>query len=411
MALIAAAAGLWTLQGAHFRKFAGVWLIFGSIVLLTGAHLIPLPFGVWSALPGRQIIVDIDAAAGLGRIARPLSMAPDDTANALWSLSIPLAVLILAVQLEVAEQRRILAVTIGIAALSGLIGLLQASGATIQFYALGSETSGVFANRNHQAALLDMLFPMTAAIAAAATASSAGAQKGLGTGIAAALAVIAIPLVVVTGSRSGLVLSVVSIVLSLAALVLPAIGKHRRTSSSARWLTIALAALVTLIMVGATMFASRDVAIDRLNSAGQDLRWQLWHGVLATIPHYMPWGTGIGTFADAFKVREPDSLLHAVYFNHAHNEWLEIAFTAGIPGLAIAAGAAALCLVWAVRAWRASGTGAIFARLGLIMLVVIAGASLTDYPARTPLLLGLLALAAVWASAAHGFVEHQAERT
>lgn len=409
LTLGSAALGLWSLRPDHVGKFAGVWITFASVAALTAAHLVPLPFDWWSQLPGRQIIVDIDAAAGLGHIARPLSLAPDDTANALWSLSVPFAVLVLAAQLNVAGQRRILILTTALAALSGLTGLLQASGADIQFYALASDTAGVFANRNHQSALLAMIFPMTAAIAT--TSAMAVPVRKLKILVAAALAVIALPLVVVTGSRSGLVLAAFALVSSLVALALPALINQRAGSRPARLGAIAVAGALTLVMVGATVLASRDVAIDRLGSAGQDLRWPLWQSVIAMIPHYLPWGTGIGTFGDAFRILEPDSLLHSVYFNHAHNEWLEIALTAGVPGLAIAVGSALLVIWGSVRAFRASGSNAIFARLGLIMILVLAAASVTDYPVRTPLLMTLLALASIWASAARGFIEPQAERT
>jgi cytochrome bd-type quinol oxidase subunit 2 len=74
LAFVVAAIGLWSLRLEHIRQFWAVWLIFGLAALLTASHLVPLPYDVWSNLPGRQVVVDIDKAVGLGKISRPLSM-------------------------------------------------------------------------------------------------------------------------------------------------------------------------------------------------------------------------------------------------------------------------------------------------------------------------------------------------
>ena len=397
-ALIFAALGMLTLRLEHMTRFALVGALLLGALGLTVLHLVPLPFEWWSKLPGRELIVRIDEVVALGQIWRPLSMSPDGTLHTLLSLSVPLAVLVLGVQLRAAQHEYVLGVVLGLAGLSGAVGLLQASGAQVGLYPLASETPGLFANRNHQGALLAMIVPM----AAAASLLGFGGQLHplVRTFLALSMALIAIPLVVVTGSRSALV--VLSVGLVFAGLIWTWRKSNR---SQGRWsarLALPLAIIATTAgLVWLTVVAARDVALDRLAAGGEDLRWPVWQSIADMLPAYMPWGTGIGSYAEAYQVLEPDGLLRPTQSNHAHNELLEIALTAGVPGLmllALAAGALATGL-WRAYSGKASGSaGATLSRLGIAMLVLIAVASATDYPVRTPIFSAILALGAVWAS-------------
>jgi O-antigen ligase len=181
-------------------------------------------------------------------------------------------------------------------------------------------------------------------------------------------------------------------------------SSSQRRDGRAWWLRLALP--VTLAasvgaLVWITGFAARDVAIDRLGGAEDDLRWPVWQSVIEMLPQYMPWGTGVGSYAQAYQILEPDELLRPTISNHAHNEFLEVAFTAGIPGLVLLGLAAAALLFSLWRTFSSSfgqDPAAIYSRLGAGMIVLLAIASATDYPTRTPILAAVLALAAVWAS-------------
>ena len=212
------------------------------------------------------------------------------------------------------------------------------------------------------------------------------------------ITVIAIPLLLVTGSRSALGVAAVGL---LFALFIWSPGEGR---SRPGWFRLTVSAAVALVVGGLvwlTAFASRDVAIDRLGSAEDDLRWPVWQSIIEMLPHYSPWGSGIGSYVQAYQVFEPDSLLRPRFSNHAHNELLEVALTAGVPGLLLLGTAAAALLL---SLWRSFFKGAadnsvvIFSRLGGSMLVLLAIASASDYPARTPILAAVLALASVWAA-------------
>ena len=118
------------------------------------------------------------------------------------------------------------------------------------------------------------------------------------------------------------------------------------------------------------------------------------------IRDFAPWGSGLGSFEPAYWLYEPDHLLMPAYMNHAHDDWLEIVMTGGVP--------AALVALLAVVAWggrtfalmrnRSQAGTHVVSRLGLVIILMLAVASLSDYPVRVPSLACLLVCAAVWAS-------------
>lgn len=397
-AFLFAGCAILTLRRDHIARHWVIAGLFFGAVLLTVAHLVPLPYACWSALPGREIIVSIDQVVGLGEISRPLSMAPDATLNAFYSLSIPFAVLLLAVQLRQKDHQRILVLLFVLAALSGLLGVLQAGGADITLYPAQSQTSGLFANRNHQGALLALLVPMAVVVGLVCISSGKGPMARAA--FALVTTILVIPLLLVTGSRSALVVAAVGLIFGLIIWSMEGRGGADRS----RWFRLAPPLIVTLIVITLVYvmgYASRDIAIERFGSTENDLRLPVWQSILEILPLYMPWGTGVGSYAAAYQVLEPDNLLRPRFSNHAHNEFLEVVFTTGIPGLVLLAMAFAALLL---ALWRAFMHGtvnkpmAIFSRLGASMLVLLAIASASDYPARSPILAAVLALASVWAS-------------
>lgn len=398
IAIFIAAMGLFLLKREHCQGRKSIFYLLLAVMALTIAHLIPLPPEVWHALPGRGIIREIDALAGLRDQWRPLSMVPIGTWNALYSLSVPFAVLVLTVQLGPTDQIRLLLLLIALIVLSGAVGLLQAIGMTV-FTKEQADIAGLFANRNHQGVALALLFPM---LAAAATWGEAVLPKRVALMSAGALALIAVPLIIITGSRAGLIALIIAIVL------IPLIGFRLRAATRtrrSRWLAYAqygFAIAVLGVLVWMTVIASRETALIRFEQT-DELRLPVWASIIDALPTYMPWGSGIGSYADVYQILEPDSLLRPTFSNHAHNEWLEIALTAGWPGVALIIWAIALFIYaafWALRAPRLEG---VLSRLGLSILLVLAFASTVDYPVRTPIMASVFTIAAVWASSFKGF--------
>lgn len=393
IAVLVAGFGLATIRREHFTQYWPIWALFGGAVLLTVSHLVPLPPAIWQSLPGREIIVEIDALAGLERAWRPLSMHPEGTWNALYALTVPFAALLLATQLGEEDRIRLLVVVISLCMLSGLIGVIQSAGTDIRFYRISSQTAGLFANRNHQAAMLACLFPMLAALAASASrlrGDPRATQLIAGAGIVAVA-----PLIVVTGSRMGLVVGGIAFL----SLVFMRLGGDQRGKARTfgKLVQLAVAAVIGVGMVLGTVFLARDKAFDRVDGLENEPRLPAWESIIGFLPDYMPWGSGIGSFAPIYQVHEEARLLIRPYFNQAHNDWLDLALTAGLPGVLLAATACVMFALAAKAALKANDVSGHLRRAGLVVILVLAFASASDYPIRTPILSALFVIAAIWA--------------
>ena len=79
LAVLALGAGLLTLSGAQLSANRIVFCLFFALVGLIGLHAVPLPPAIWQSIPGRELVAEIDRAAGLTGIWRPLSLEPYGT--------------------------------------------------------------------------------------------------------------------------------------------------------------------------------------------------------------------------------------------------------------------------------------------------------------------------------------------
>jgi O-antigen ligase len=112
---------------------------------------------------------------------------------------------------------------------------------------------------------------------------------------------------------------------------------------------------------------------------------------------YFPMGSGLGGFDTLFRMHEPFSLLKLTYFNHAHNDYLEIALDAGLPGVLLLTVAISWWIFATFRVWRGKlGNSDHLAKLGSILIFLTLISSVFDYPARTPIIMAMLAIAAIW---------------
>lgn len=96
---------------------------------------------------------------------------------------------------------------------------------------------------------------------------------------------------------------------------------------------------------------------------------------------------------------EPLALLDETYLNHAHNDFLEIGLTFGLPGILMIVAAAFLFFRRAATIWlRRDGRSrsVMFARAGSIAMSLILLGSLSDYPLRTPAMACSFAIFTLW---------------
>lgn len=370
------------------------WLLLCGAAAIAIIQLIPLPPSLWQSLPGREVF----ALAGEPLVWRPLSIVPTATMNALSSLVVPATILVLMAALSDEDKRWLPTLLVVLVGLSLLLGLLQLSGAGFDNRLINGtpgEVSGPFANRNH--------FALFLAIAGLVAPIWAFAERGWlrwSAPIALGIMLLSLLVILATGSRAGLMLCGPALVLAflLAKRDVQRVLRHRP-----RWVFPAVIAgliVVIAIFLLLSVAAGRAVSLDRLLAAdtGQDMRTRGLPTVFSAIVTYFPVGSGLGGFDPIFRLNEPTALLKPTYFNHAHNDFLEIALDAGILGLIMLATGLAWVGWASVQAWRGGNR---FSKLGSAILLLVVTASLVDYPLRTPLILGIATIAAVWLSGRH----------
>lgn len=374
------------------------WLLLASAFLAV-LQLVPLPPALWTALPGRALVEQAALVSGQPQPWRPWSIVPGATINAFCSLIVPVTTWFLLTRLRAEERAALPGLLLIVIAASTLIGLLQFSGAGFDNPLINDTpgmVSGPFANRNHFALFLSFGFLLVPAwMFMGGRRPHWRTPVGLGLVLLFALTILA------TGSRAGLATGALALVSGLF------LTRRRIAAELARyprWVSLALVlgAIGTLaIFVLISIVADRAVSFDRVFAVdtGQDMRSRGLPTVLAMIRDYFPFGSGLGGFDPVFRIHEPFALLKPTYFNHAHNDFLEIVLDAGAPGVALLLAALGWWIWASAASWRTTKPGDyLLPRLGSAMLLLVVVASVLDYPARTPLMMAMMVMAGTWLS-------------
>lgn len=411
MALTIAVALYWRDAWQNGR---GLLLFALAIVGLVMLHLVPMPPAMWTALPGRDILVGIYRDAGMALPWQPLSVAQARTWNALFSLAAPLAVLIFVLSIEIHWRRKLLLVLLALGFTSGIVGLVQAIGpahSPLYYYRITNNglSVGLFANRNHQATFLAAMYPLIAANLS----FFAGKPEELffHRAMAIAAGLLLVPLILVTGSRGGVILALLGM-LSAWWVYRPPVAKVRsaekKTETRKRVIGFGL---VSMLLMLAAFVAMRTPALQRLvetDPAGE-LRVIALPIILDASARFFPFGSGIGTFVEVYKIFEPNRLIASAYLNHAHNDFVELLLTAGVPGLLLllwggVLAALSLKSLISSRSLTYDQPGfqsQILGRAGFSIIAMLALYSVADYPLRVPSLMLFATIAAAWCSNAY----------
>lgn len=399
-AILAIGASLWPLDFTVLRRHRGAAIAVGAAYLLLALQLIPLPPATWAGLPGHAAYARIAEAAG-AVVWRPLSLSPDLTLNALAALLPATAMALAALHLDFKGRTRVILAVVVVAVVSGLLGLGQIGSGALRLFRETSQDSavGLFANRNHQAALMACALPLTAALAGLSLRD--GVDRRLVLALAPAAGAFLMVALVSTGSRMGLVLGAIGLV--GAAFAWRAAGQ--RLWPAQRWAQMAAGGALALVAAAVGAVIAQGDAISRLAPAdiAGETRVALLEPLTTMAGAFMPLGAGFGTFDGAYRQFEPAALLSTIYMNQAHNEPLQLAIEGGVPALALLA---VFVEWWLVSAWRATrrapderpGRGGRRRAMGVAattVTVILMLSSLVDYPLRTPLLGALFALACV----------------
>lgn len=394
------------------RRWAAVrvpLLLLAALAVVMMAQLVPLPPALWQALPGHGQFAPFIEAAGAGDYWRPLSLTPDLTLASLVGLGVPATGLIAFASVSEERSHQLLPYLLIAAGLSAVVGLGQLVGgpnSAFYRYAVTNEGSavGLFSNRNHQALFIAMVWPMLALWVTARGLEPA--RKRLRRWIGGAAAIGLVPMILVTGSRAGLLLALVALAFAGWFLRANARASHE-LSTLPPWVRRAAPALILLAIVAVGLLAawfSRDEAFQRLyaTNLADERRFAQLPILLRIAGDFLPFGSGFGGFDPVYRYYEPDALLAPTYLNHAHNDVLELIITGGAPAAAIALA----FLLWitrrflALRGWLPRNTRDRFAYLAAALIVLALLASVADYPLRTPIHALLFAFACGWLAAA-----------
>ena len=398
----------WAASGMTAGDWQRIRLPLLLLILLAiwiAVQLIPLPADFWHGLAGRDVVVSIDRILGQADLSRPMSLTPSETWNSLLAMTVPIAALLLAARTPSETYSRLLMTIVVIASVSGFLGLLQISsgvGSPFYLYRITNPDSivGLFSNRNHHA-----VFLACAIVVAAMLLRDELMRRQQRTLVRGALAFAMMALTALTamiGSRAGLAAGAIAFAVGYA-MVVPAWrsreivardnrGRRSRSAPPSRYghLLIYLPPVVLAALLGAAFWLSgRATGLTRVvgEDVAADLRVQAWPTVQQMIETHWLFGAGFGSFPDLYKMFEPDRLLDPTYFNHAHNDWVEILITGGLPFALIVLAA----LIWFGRAFIQRGTRNLVKghrgdlRLPVLTIVLLfAAASAVDYPLRVP---------------------------
>lgn len=383
------------------RKF---WLVgFALLFLLVAFYLVPFPAAFDTMSQHGVSLPNLHDNANLPNASTVLSLMPTATWQSFFSLFAPVAVLLFAVQLKRDELTLTLPIVIFIGAISGVIGVLQLSGSTessLYLYRITNSGSavGLFANRNHAAVLLACLFPILAVFATRSGGTRSGGRN-MQQLIAMSISILLVPLILVTGSRVGLLTGIIGMI-GGALLYLSQFSNNKVQKKDLPRKYI-LAASVMLCLVFATIYFSRAEAIDRIfaYTSTESSRAEFWTSGLNLFWKYFPFGFGPGSFVPAFQNEEPVALLSQSYLNRLHNDWLETVLTFGVLGILLTLGgmvyyARRSFLLWFRMDGRRSAV--VLGRMASIIIAILGIASMSDYPLRTPAMMGLAAVVLLW---------------
>ena len=220
-------------------------------------------------------------------------------------------------------------------------------------------------------------------------------NRAVGLALLALLIVTIIIGVTVTRSRAGMGLLFVA---ALSSLLLA--WRHDRDRSSGRILHVAIGAnLVALLLAFQFGFVG---FVQRFEDIGfEDLRWPAALVTSRAAIANLPFGSGFGTFTPVYEQFSPRALVADFYVNHAHNDWLELWLTGGIPAIVLLVAFLAWLVAAIVRVWKSGEPDAptldrALAQAASIVIVLLLLHSMVDFPLRIAAVTVLFAIACAY---------------
>ncbi|MCB1484095.1 MAG: O-antigen ligase family protein [Hyphomicrobiaceae bacterium] len=393
---------LWRLSaGAKCNLGRSELLFCAALVAIPLLQLIPLPPSLWGILPARDLEKTALELSSNQTAWMPISMAPKATWVSLLTLLPPIAVFLATAQLTNHDRRTLSLVFLAAAVISAFAGLLQTAHLWITQSEGNPEAVGLFANRNHFAALLYSATLIAAVWAINGvfwrkdTSSKAGEMRhvlALMGGFTLLTLLIAAQMM--ARSRAGLGLTMLAL---LGALALSYADKRRTRWTSASGLIVA--AVVTVIVFSlqfALMRMLNRFDVDPL----ADARIAIAKNTFSAIKAAFPIGTGLGSFVPVYGAFElPQDALIDRYINHAHNDVLELLMETGLAGAVLMVFAALWFLTRTRTAWWTPTTHGLeidhgLTRAAALIIALLVVHSFVDYHLRTETMMVTVAFCA-----------------
>jgi O-antigen ligase len=348
-------------------------------------QLVPLPMAWWAMLPGHAPFAQVLETAGEAGGWRPITLHADATQYS-WLVLLPcVAVFVAARQLDRTGLRRLAMVFVAVASVEAILGVMQAGSAPGSPITFGNPwggggATGTYINKNHFAALIAMALPMLLALWAIEmlpvvthrgevlrehprNADRTFALRAF----FSMLAILLIIALLLSRSRAGIAAGLVAFAIAIVALVWRAATVQVKVAL----VVVAASALALGAYIGLTPALER-FAPDAFSMEYRS-RMELAAATLKAAIDFLPFGSGLGTFADLFRRYQGGRITG--FADHAHNDYAELILELGVAGLAILAllGAAYALRwrsVWRERVSRRLRFMQIAAGLGMLAMIL-----------------------------------------
>jgi O-antigen ligase len=193
--------------------------------------------------------------------------------------------------------------------------------------------------------------------------------------------------VALTLSRAGFILVAAALLGALAVVL-------RSGALRSHWRLAAALALPTICGGGAVLLFAMGPIIARFGRAeGPDLRFEGFPVVLRAARQVLPIGSGVGSFDPVYRAAEPLGQIGPTYFNHAHNDYLELWLETGVAGAMLLVAFAVWFGLRAVQIWTGKQRFSPLAAAASIVIALLLAHSAADYPLRTEALAVLFSYA------------------
>lgn len=383
-ALVAIVYLFWPRNRSSLRVERGALLFWVALFALPLVQLIPLPWSVWTSLPGRGLARQVYTALG-DRPWLPISLSPSRTLDFLLALVVPLAAWLLGKHLDFPGRAVVLRAMLLLAIVSAVLGLVQltmGADSPLYFYTVTNDDSsvGFFSNANHLG--LFLAGGIVIALVWLADTMTVSGRIPAPAAVTCGLAICVLLFGIAgTSSRASAIFSVVGLLGGLAMLPLERIGlKRSYVLGGSGIVTLALAGGLGLVLSGRVLsdrFRIEDGTQERI-------------GLLPRFAHvahdFFPFGSGLGSFEPVYKSYEQASALSFGYWNQAHQDYLQVAIEGGLVGILLILAFLIWFAIRVVRIWyrgdessrmrRQQATAALF-------LAMIMAHGMGDYPMRT----------------------------